>query len=115
MGMYDSLYCQIKLRPIRVNEYNVISFGSNKEFQTKDLLCLLDSYIISSDRRLKYMELARRDESLILCENYKDMEFHGMLNFYTTHKIDDEIYFVDFYAMFDDGNLVTIDHSVSKY
>ena len=115
MGMYDYLYCQIKLRPIRINENNVISFGPNKEFQTKDLHCLMDSYIISPDRRLKYLELAKRNESLILSDHYEDMNFDGILNFYTTNKNGDNWYFIDFQAHFNNGKLITIDHSVSKY
>lgn len=115
MGMYDSVYCEIKLRPIRVNENNVIRFGTNKEFYTKDLFCLTDQYLISKDRRLKYRELTVKDGSLILSDQYKDMDFDGILNFYTTEKNDQYMYFIDFQASFIEGNLVTIDHSVSKY
>lgn len=49
MGMYDSIKCEIQLPKLKESG---IDLGSDYNFQTKDLECLLDQYKIGSDRKL---------------------------------------------------------------
>jgi len=61
MGMYDDLTCEYALpgepKPTDIN------------FQTKDFDCLLDHYMITKDGRLT--------------KKNSEVQFHGMLRFYT--------------------------------
>jgi hypothetical protein len=114
MGMFDSIYVQYDLPKIIVDDQE-LSFLPGHEFQSKDLHCMMDSYLISTSGRLIYRELSWSDKRSMELSPYKDVDFHGFLNFYTTYKNDDTIHIIDFIAKFTDGNIVTIDYIVNKY
>lgn len=66
-------------------------FDPKEEFQTKDFDDpYMHEYVIASDGRLKLEE--------------EDLNFHGILNFYTSRGED----WVDCHAKFTDGELVSI-------
>lgn len=82
MGMFDDLRCEIPLPPG--------GWVSPYDFQTKDLDCEFDKYVITKDRRLT--------------RNGETIDFHGTLNFY---KYDGK-YRHEYNAKFTDGQLVKI-------
>jgi len=114
MGMFDYVYCYHKLRPIRINENNLISFAPGNEFQTKDLHNMMDSYILTVHGKLMYKEASWSDPKEIISVDYKDSKFHGILNFYTPYKSEQGLYMIDFYAVFKEGLLEYINHEVTK-
>jgi hypothetical protein len=83
MGMYDDVTCEHPLPGEPKPKDN--------HFQTKDLDCLMDRYTITRDGRL----LKKKAE----------VQFHGMLNFYTY--TDDDMWF-EYDAKFTDGRLIEI-------
>jgi len=112
MGMYDSIYVEYNLPEITL-ENKKVSFSPDHEFQTKDLHCMLDSYLIADSGRLLYKEFNWLDKQTIKLSSYKDANFHGFLNFYTTYRDGDIVHYIDFIGKFTDGNVVTIDYSIS--
>jgi hypothetical protein len=113
MGMYDSIYTNYRLPNIEIskdftlvfNAGNVKHFGYETEFQTKDLDCILDRYLISSHGRLLVNERGVN----------KDTNFHGRISFYTTvkHPLGGG-YFIEYHAKFTDGNLVEVGGECNK-
>jgi hypothetical protein len=81
MGMYDDITCEHALPGEPKPKDN--------SFQTKDLDCLMDHYTITRDGRL----LKRKAE----------VQFHGMLSFYTY--TDDDMWF-EYEAKFADSRLI---------
>lgn len=93
MGMFDDVICEASLP----DEY------LGKNFQTKDLDCIMAKLKITEDGRLLRC-LSWRDE------NWIDLDFHGILNFYT---MDTGMYvnrrgWHEYNAKFTDGQLVEI-------
>lgn len=82
MGMFDKVKCDFEMQEKEIQE---------AEFQTKDLSCNLDDYVITKDGRLL---LVSQGEDT-------DLEFHGDLNFYTVIK---KTWF-EFTARFTEGKL----------
>jgi hypothetical protein len=73
MGMFDTLYCDYPLPDAELQR---------EDFQTKDLYCLMDTYRITNDGRLKYEEdSVINGGRLSIAAHY--IEPHGILRFYT--------------------------------
>ena len=113
MGMFDSIYTNYRLPDIEVSEDltlvfnagNTKHFGYETEFQTKDLECVLDTYLISSHGRL----------ILTSGQVNEDTNFHGRIIFYTTVKKPfGGGYFIEYHAKFTDGKLVEIGGECNK-
>ena len=82
MGMFDNLTCEFPLPAEPKPDENY--------FQTKDFECQLHHYTITADGRL--------------LRNDTDVQYHGVINFYT---YTGEIWF-EYEAKFADGKLVDI-------
>lgn len=107
MGLFDTVKTNHRLPDIKVHDDLTIKFavdtnsqlGYGTSFQTKDMDCLLDNYLITSFGRLLV------DEGNINV----DTEYHGMLNFYTYIRgLSDKTYFIEYAAKFTDGKLVNV-------
>lgn len=96
MGMFDNLRVEVEVPGLRE--------GAPNEFQTKDLECELNDYIISSNGRL----LKRVSSGIVEDTNSKK----GNLEFVRDMNLDGELEFHDgvqaFVALFEKGNLVSI-------
>lgn len=112
MGMFDSVYVEYDLPEILIENQEVLFFPGH-EFQTKDMHCMLDSYLISSAGKLLYREgtwSGRRDIEL---SPYKDTEFHGILNIYTSTELKNgNRYLINYFAKFTDGIIVNIQYKI---
>lgn len=113
MGLFDTVRTNYRLPDVKVNDDLTIKFSADTssklsygtEFQTKDMDCLLDNYLITSFGRLLI------DEGNINV----DTEYHGILNFYTYIRgLSDKTYFIEYHAKFTDGNLVKVVGSCSS-
>lgn len=112
MGMFDSVYVECDLPEIIIEDQEVL-FLSGHEFQTKDLHCMLDSYLISSSGKLLYREGTWSGKRDIGLSEYKDTEFHGILHFYSSAVLaSGNRYFINYFAKFTDGIIVNIRHEV---
>jgi len=98
MGMFDSLTVKKKL-PL-TKELKALNVKWDEEvFQTKDLDNYMDNYEITKSGKLKHLWQKREwkeDDSSFLKgylgvveEEWKDVDFHGTINFYTTHCTND--------------------------
>ena len=95
MGMFDRIKCEFEIAEKEIQ---------NNEFQTKDLQCFLNDYLITKEGRLL---LISNDENT-------DLEFHGDLNFYTNtgkHPKDEDWQWYSFKARFTEGQLQWIKRS----
>jgi hypothetical protein len=70
MGMFDTVYCKYPLPDAR---------DQDLEFQTKDLECLLDTYTIAEDGRLRRRVWRRQPGP----DHDVDWPFHGDIHIYT--------------------------------
>lgn len=114
MGMFDSVYVEYDLPEILLEDQEVF-FLPGHEFQTKDMYCLMDSYLISSAGKLLYREGTWSGKRDIELSAYKDAEFHGILHFYSAAVLaNGNTYFIDYFAKFTDGIIVNIKYEVSK-
>ena len=114
MGMFDSVYVEYDLPEILLENQEVF-FLPGHEFQTKDMYCLMDSYLISSAGKLLYREGTWSGKRDIELSAYKDAEFHGILHFYSAAVLaNGNTYFIDYFAKFTDGIIVNIKYEVSK-
>lgn len=122
MGMFDTIKCEYKL-PVPANldwiDFNLIQ---DKEFQTKDMDCVLNEYTITQDGRLmlKKAEYKWVDDDNSFLKGYldevssvlEDTNFHGQLNFYCFEYIEKDnkelSICIDYLAKFTDGKLVNI-------
>ena len=94
MGLFDYVHVD---RP---------GFDPSEAFQTKDFDApYMDRYDIAKDGRLIFTEWPKGGNA----PPPKDMEFHGMLYFYTLRSNDD---WVTCEAKFTDGNLVEIKQEI---
>ncbi len=131
MGMFDTVFCKVPL-PTNSEEGDNFDFTQheweNREFQTKDLECVMFEYEIREDglwrRHVEYdsRELTAEEQeevsSIPWAVNWhleekssewkKEEEFSGYVSFYDYVRSDegDEDLWVDFKAHFKDGNLV---------
>lgn len=126
MGMFDTLLVKYPLPDPEVQD---------NEFQTKDLESFMEEYVITQDGRLKHQKyeyrakertptgswidklpwMERIDESL----EEIDLNFHGMLNFYTSVEVGREknengldnvkYKYYDYIGKFTDGKLVSVE------
>jgi hypothetical protein len=112
MGMFDSVFIEYDLPEIILEDQKV-SFFPGHEFQTKDMHCMMDSYLISNEGELLYKEgnwFGKHDHEGSV---YKDTEFHGILHFYTGIVLDNgNRYFIDYFAKFTDGIIVNVKHEI---
>jgi hypothetical protein len=104
MGLFDSLTVKKKL-PL-TKELKALNIDwENEVFQTKDLENLLDTYEITKSGKLKHLwqerEWVREEDGFfggylnVVREEWRDVDFHGTINFYTTHT-DNDSYHWDF-------------------
>jgi hypothetical protein len=92
MGMFDYVRCELPL-PDGLDlkhEYESRGFKEDKLFQTKDLDCLLDTYTITKDGRLK-----SSDE--------QDLNYDGWFVFYVLLPWEDDLR--AYRVLFTDGQL----------
>jgi len=89
MGMFDRIKCDFEIAEKEIQ---------NNEFQTKDLECFLNDYLITKEGRI-----------LLLNEDGNtDLEFHGDLIFYTNigkHPKDENWVWYSLKARFTEGQL----------
>jgi hypothetical protein len=113
MGLFDSLTVKKKL-PL-TKELKALNIDWESEvFQTKDLENLLDTYEITKSGKLKHLwqerEWVKEEDGFfggylnVVREEWRDVDFHGTINFYTTHT-DNDSYNWDF--MCDDPEQMT--------
>lgn len=96
MGMFDSIEVNCLL-PLPLEVVDKIYDYFELEFQTKDLECFLEKFIISEDGSLMFLKQDRRwvddDESFLKgymkveSENLIDSNFHGLLTFYAYERL----------------------------
>lgn len=98
MGMFDTLYIKKKL-PL-TKELKALNINwEEKDFQTKDLENLLDVFEITKTGKLRHLWQERKwkddDDSFlkgyfeVVKEEWRDVPFHGTINFYTSHCTND--------------------------
>jgi hypothetical protein len=128
MGMYDEIYVKQDL-PLP-EEIATLKDWKTYRFQTKDLDNCLSEYIINEYREL--VEIVTEREYIAYTEEerkklkikpwnlwkevkegaitYNNMNYHGVVNFYTYDSIDDDTdFWVDFKAIFSHGKLENIE------
>jgi len=91
MGMFDSIQCNVAL-PLPLEVIDLMPDIYDQEFQTKDMECLMDLYILDAQGRLLKEEKTFHwvdDDSCFLkgyfdttSEKIVDSNFHGVINFY---------------------------------
>lgn len=99
MGMFDSIQCNCTL-PLPLEVIDVMPDIYDQEFQTKDMECLMDLYILDAQGRLQKEERISHwvdDDSYFLkgyfdstCEKTLDTNFHGVINFYIYARVYDD-------------------------
>jgi hypothetical protein len=115
MGMFDTIFVKKKL-PL-TKELKALNVKWDTEpFQTKDLENLLDTYEITKAGKLRHLWQQREwreDDSAFLKgyldvvkEEWRDVDFHGTVNFYTDHT-DNDSYHWDYIS--DDPEQMTWD------
>ena len=95
MGMFDRIKCDFEIAEKEIQ---------NNEFQTKDLECFLNDYLITKEGRLL----------LVSDDGSTDLEFHGDLNFYANlgrHPNDKDWQWYNLKARFTEGQLQWIKRS----
>jgi hypothetical protein len=114
--MFDYLHCQCALPGL--------DDPTSLEFQTKDLDCCMAHYTITADGRLVTAEYRTEDHSdptgdaierisgmlTRIKTGDRDIEFHGMLNFYGSRRTGSEWF--EYFAKFTDGKLVSVRRQV---
>ena len=114
MGMFDTLFVKKKL-PL-TKELKALNVNWEEvDFQTKDLENLLDTYEITKAGKLRHLWQRREwkdDDSAFLKgyfevveEEWRDVLFHGTINFYATHCTNDTKH----WDYFDDEDQLTFD------
>lgn len=107
MGMFDIIHTNYRLPNVEVNQDltlvfnagNTRHFGYQTEFQTKDFDCILDNYLITSHGRLLLTNKGVNE----------DINYHGMLRFYTVVKSPSGGgYHIEYHAKFTEGHLVEV-------
>jgi hypothetical protein len=112
MGMFDSVYVEYDLPEILLEDQEILFFPGH-EFQTKDMHCMLDSYLISSSGKLLYREGTWSGKRDLELSAYKDTEFHGILHFYSSAVLaSGNKYFINYFAKFTDGIIVSIKYEI---
>ena len=91
MGLFDEIVCEYPLPGWPTHE--------SPRFQTKDLDCSMDTYRISADGRL----LRSRSEG---APEWHDVEYHGVIGFYTSLERAGGREWFEYTAKFTDGRLV---------
>jgi hypothetical protein len=103
MGMYDTIYSRIALPDC--------DLPPEADYQTKDLDCFLEHYLIDTDGRLLRCRSIAEDP--LDPSGAEDTHYHGDLRFGTTEPGDR---FYEFVARFTDGRLVWVrrDHEAEQ-
>lgn len=112
--MFDTIFVKKKL-PL-TKELKALDVNWEEvDFQTKDLENLLDTYEITKSGKLKHLWQKREwkeDDSAFLKgyfdvveEEWRDVDFHGTINFYTTHCTNDTMH----WDLFDSEDQLTFD------
>ena len=106
MGMFDYIYSDYPLPPVIIDGKKVV-FDSTEDFQTKDLENALCEFRISKDGKLMTPMLKEYDPK-------NNWMFRGIIDFYTTKKINGNTYWIEYHAVFKDGVLKEITPLVEK-
>jgi hypothetical protein len=98
MGMFDNLFVKKKL-PLTKELKSLNVKWEEIDFQTKDLENALDTYEITKSGKLRHLWQEREwkddDDSFlkgyfeVVKEEWRDVDFHGTINFYTSHCTND--------------------------
>jgi hypothetical protein len=94
MGLFDTIFIKKKLPLTKeLKELNIN--WEELDFQTKDLENLLDTYEITKSGKLRHLwqETVWKDDDSaflkgymeVVNEEWRDVDFHGTINFYTSH------------------------------
>ena len=114
MGMFDNLFVKKKL-PL-TKELKALNVNWEEvDFQTKDLDNALDTYEITKSGKLRHLwqERAWKDDDdtflkgyfEVVKEEWRDVDFHGTINFYTSHCTNDTKH----WDYFDDEDQLSFD------
>jgi hypothetical protein len=125
MGMFDSIQCEYPL-PLPLEVIDILPDIYEKEFQTKDLENLLDTYILNEDGELIWnkKQYKWKDDDDAFFKGHMEViknemipsEFHGVLNFYcyetvkedeSSDKAKDVV--IDYLAKFTNGKIENIE------
>ena len=123
--MFDSIHCEYPL-PLPLEVIDILPDIYEKEFQTKDLENLLDTYILNEDGELIWnkKQYKWKDDDDAFFKGYMEViknemipsEFHGVLNFYcyetvkedeSSDKAKDVV--IDYLAKFTNGKIENIE------
>ena len=115
MGMFDTIFIKKKL-PLSKELKSLDVKWEEIDFQTKDLDNALDTYEITKSGKLKHLWQRRewREDSndsflggyfKVVEEEWKEVDFHGTINFYTSHCTNDTKH----WDYFDDEDQLTFD------
>lgn len=121
MGMFDT----IKVEQILPGETEI---HNDLEYQTKDLKCVMTSYVISAEGEL-YEEQWKHewieDSSAFFGGYIKQIEgsyyreyltdFHGDIRFYSSKPLSEDRIWRDYYARFTDGKLTKMWYKDEQY
>lgn len=114
MGMFDTIFVKKKL-PL-TKELKALNVNWEEvDFQTKDLENLLDTYEITKAGKLRHLWQRREwkddDDAFlkgyfeVVEEEWREVPFHGTINFYATHCTNDTKH----WDYFDDADQLTFD------
>ena len=104
MGLFDDIHCDYPLPDPAHNEL---------DYQTKDLDCLMERFLITKEGRLVQIGQAMFEEPWDSTDQV-DMNYHGTLLFYTNREYPDytekmmNYEWIEYLAKFTDGTLVQI-------
>jgi hypothetical protein len=115
MGMFDYISVADKL-PIS-DEMSKLGLDKNVfVFQTKNMHCCMDNYIIQGGKLLeiKYKTTRWVDDASSFSsgwierdgEYFQDTNYHGVINFYHSEKVDNLDCWIEYSAKFTDGSLI---------
>lgn len=114
MGMFDTLFVKKKL-PLTKELKTLNVNWEEVDFQTKDLENLLDTYEITKTGKLRHLWQERTwkddDDAFlkgyfeVVKEEWRDVNFHGTINFYTSHCTND----IKYLNYLDDEEQLTFD------
>lgn len=114
MGMFDTIFVKKKL-PLTKELKDLNVKWEELDFQTKDLDNALDTYEITKSGKLKHLWQSREwkedSESFlggyfdVVEEEWRDVDFHGTITFYTQYCTNDTKH----WDYFDDADQLTFD------
>lgn len=118
MSLYDYIYCHVKL-PEVIIEGKKIEFPKDKVWYLRDFDCLQDIYHINLNKNLLLKDSIWSIETDGYSESHFEgpfniVNFHGIIQLYDNYQIEENEYFICFYAKFTDGYLVSLTPRVEK-